>query len=115
MSLHNMNEHRFSPHKDYTANRLRSGILQLADHTNLVIDETKLEPGQLDTTGLSEIKIGGWVLRIKIWAQLFQALLRGQLVKCFMTLQPNTLIFFVEKMRKASHMFQQKIFVFFRY
>ena len=59
MSLHNMNEHRFSPHKDYTANRLRSGILQLADHTNLVIDETKLEPGQLDTTGLSEIKMGG--------------------------------------------------------
>ena len=27
--------------------------------------------------------------------------LRGQLVKCFMTLLPNTLIFFVEKMREA--------------
>ena len=28
-------------------------------------------------------------------------LLRGQLVKCFMTLYPNTLIFFVENMREA--------------
>ena len=27
--------------------------------------------------------------------------LRGQLVKCFKTLLPNTLIFFVEKMREA--------------
>ena len=27
--------------------------------------------------------------------------LRGQLVKCFMTLEPNTLKFFVEKMREA--------------
>ena len=27
--------------------------------------------------------------------------LRGQLVKCFTTLKPNTLIFFVEKMREA--------------
>ena len=27
--------------------------------------------------------------------------LRGQLVKCFMTLLPNTLKFFVEKMREA--------------
>ena len=26
---------------------------------------------------------------------------RGQLIKCFMTLQPTTLIFFVEKMREA--------------
>ena len=34
--------------------------------------------------------------------------LRGQLVTCFMTLKPNTLIFFVEKMRKASHIFSTK-------
>ena len=27
--------------------------------------------------------------------------LRGQLVKCFMTLQKNTIIFFAEKMREA--------------
>ena len=34
--------------------------------------------------------------------------LRGQLVKCFTTLLLSTLIFFVEKMRKASHIFSAK-------
>ena len=37
--------------------------------------------------------------------------LRGQLVKCFMTLLPNALIFFVEKMREAFAM--QKLLTFF--
>ena len=47
--------------------------------------------------------------------------LRGQLVKCFTTLQPNTLKFFVEKMREAFAVqklltfFQQKILANFRY
>ena len=47
--------------------------------------------------------------------------LRGQLVKCFMTLQPTTLIFFVEKMREAFALqklltfFQQKILEYFGY
>ena len=31
MSLSNMNNWRFSPKKDYTANRLLAGILQLTD------------------------------------------------------------------------------------
>ena len=38
------------------------------------------------------------------------SLLRGQLVKCFTTLKPNTLIFFVEIMREAFAM--QKLFTF---
>ena len=48
-------------------------------------------------------------------------LLRGQLVKCFMTLLPNTHIFFVEKMREAFALqklltfFQQKILANSRY
>ena len=47
--------------------------------------------------------------------------LRGQLVKCFTTLQPITLIFFVEKMREAFAVqkllkfFQQKILAYLRY
>ena len=40
------------------------------------------------------------------------SLLRGQLVKCFTTLLPNRLIFFVEKMRKAFAL--QKLLTFFR-
>lgn len=51
MSLQNMNQMRLVPKKDYVANRLVSGGLQLAAHTSLFLDETKLEQGQLDTTG----------------------------------------------------------------
>ena len=47
--------------------------------------------------------------------------LRGQLVKCFMTLSSNTLIFSVEKMREAFALqklltfFRQKILAYIRY
>ena len=47
--------------------------------------------------------------------------LRGQLVKCFMTLLPNTPIFFAENMREAFALqklltfFQQKILAHLRY
>ena len=39
------------------------------------------------------------------------SLLRGQLMKCFTTLVPNTLILFVEKMRRAFAL--QKLLTFF--
>ena len=42
---------------------------------------------------------------------ILTSLLRGQLIKCFTTLYPNTLIFFVEKMREAFAL--QKLFTFF--
>ena len=57
-------------------------------------------------------------LKLKIWAWLFKASyvsltnsFRGQLVKCFTTSLPNTLIFFVEKMRGTFAL--QKLLVFF--
>ncbi|NXA15009.1 MCMBP protein, partial [Sapayoa aenigma] len=55
MTIENMNHSRFIPRKDYTANRLVSGVLQLASNTSLVIDETQLEQGQLDTTGVHNV------------------------------------------------------------
>ncbi|NXU55564.1 MCMBP protein, partial [Turnix velox] len=55
MTIENMNQSRFIPHKDYTANRLVSGVLQLASNTSLVVDETQLEQGQLDTTGVHNV------------------------------------------------------------
>ncbi|KAG7462441.1 hypothetical protein MATL_G00184930 [Megalops atlanticus] len=55
MSLHNMNSLRFVPQKDYTANRLLSGLLQLSQNTSLFLDETQLEPGQLDAAGVRNI------------------------------------------------------------
>ncbi|XP_010791733.1 mini-chromosome maintenance complex-binding protein [Notothenia coriiceps] len=55
MSLQNMNQMKFVPKKDYVANRLVSGALQLAKHTSLFLDEIQLEQGQLDTTGVHNI------------------------------------------------------------
>lgn len=52
LSLSNMNSLKFTPKKDYTANRLKSGILQLSERTHLVLDETAMEAGQLDTNGM---------------------------------------------------------------
>lgn len=46
-----MNQMCLVPKKDYVANRLVSGALQLAKNTLLFLDETQLEQGQLDTTG----------------------------------------------------------------
>ncbi|XP_060597053.1 mini-chromosome maintenance complex-binding protein-like [Ruditapes philippinarum] len=62
MSLDNMNKLPFSPKKDYTANRLRSGILQLAEHTNMTVNEIALEPGQLDVNGVKNIQSLGNVI-----------------------------------------------------
>ncbi|NXG13644.1 MCMBP protein, partial [Grallaria varia] len=55
MTVESMNRSRFIPHKDYAANRLVSGVLQLASNTSLVVDETQLEQGQLDTTGVHNV------------------------------------------------------------
>ncbi|KAM4607884.1 mini-chromosome maintenance complex-binding protein [Polymixia lowei] len=55
MSLQNMNQLQLVPKKDYVANRLVSGALQLARNTSLFLDETQLEQGQLDTTGVRNI------------------------------------------------------------
>ncbi|KAK2493804.1 hypothetical protein MC885_001160 [Smutsia gigantea] len=55
MTIENMNHLKFIPHKDYTANRLVSGLLQLPNNTSLIIDETLLEQGQLDTPGVHNV------------------------------------------------------------
>ncbi|XP_023281706.1 mini-chromosome maintenance complex-binding protein [Seriola lalandi dorsalis] len=62
MSLQNMNQMRLVPKKDYVANRLVSGALQLARNTSLFLDETKLEQGQLDTTGVRNVTALGNVI-----------------------------------------------------
>ena len=56
LSIANLCRAPFAPSKDYNTNRLRSGILQLSSGTHLALDESVLEPGQLDGTGLMNIK-----------------------------------------------------------
>lgn len=62
MTLKNMNSLTFVPQKDYTANRLKSGILQLSESTNLMVDETALEAGQLDGNGVKNVTALGSVI-----------------------------------------------------
>uniref|UniRef100_A0A182K614 Mini-chromosome maintenance complex-binding protein n=1 Tax=Anopheles christyi TaxID=43041 RepID=A0A182K614_9DIPT len=56
MTLENMNTVQFAPKKDYTTNKLTSGLLQLAPHTHLVLDETRLEAGKLESGGVEAVK-----------------------------------------------------------
>jgi len=51
LSLAEMNGCQFTPKKDYTTNRLRTGLLQLSAGTHLLLDETAMQPGQLDSNG----------------------------------------------------------------
>ena len=45
----------FAPRKDYTLNRLCSGVLQLSAGTVIVLDETKLRPGALDGPRVAKV------------------------------------------------------------
>ncbi|XP_018566587.1 mini-chromosome maintenance complex-binding protein [Anoplophora glabripennis] len=56
MTLENMNDLCFIPKKDYECNRLTSGILQLSPNTHLVLDETKLRAGKLNSAGVNSVK-----------------------------------------------------------
>ncbi|XP_071514071.1 mini-chromosome maintenance complex-binding protein isoform X2 [Panulirus ornatus] len=62
MTLSNMNTTNFIPKKDYQANRLISGLLQLSQHTHLVLDETALTAGQLDTKGVQNLTALGNII-----------------------------------------------------
>lgn len=85
MSLENMNKWKFSPKKDYNANRLTAGLLQLTDgkelaETSLVcrvitefpgshvlVDETALSAGQLNQDGVKNLTALGNVIQ---WQKL---------------------------------------------
>lgn len=41
--------------KDYSTGILKSGLLQLAPHTHLILDETRLEPGKLESNGIEAV------------------------------------------------------------
>lgn len=63
LTISNLNTQKFVPRKDYNANRLVSGCLQLSEGTHLVLDETVLEPGQLDATGVQNVTAIGNVIQ----------------------------------------------------
>jgi len=56
MSIENANSWKLTPKKDYKLNRINAGMLQLGSGTNLVLDETALHQGQLNHTGVMNVK-----------------------------------------------------------
>lgn len=69
MTLENMNTLQFIPKKDYKTNKLVSGILQLAPHTHLVLDETAMKAGKLENNGV-------------LGVQFISHLIKTQQLKC---------------------------------
>ncbi|XP_040581636.1 mini-chromosome maintenance complex-binding protein [Lepeophtheirus salmonis] len=55
LTIQNLNSFTFIPRKDYNANRLISGILQLCAGTHLILDETQLDSGKLTSDGLKNL------------------------------------------------------------
>lgn len=51
-SIGNLNKSNLIPCKDYDKNKLITGMLQLPNHFQLILDETKLNAGDLSTKGL---------------------------------------------------------------
>lgn len=59
LTIEAFNKLSFFPKKDHHANRLISGLLQLSKHTHLILDETKMNQGQLTPEGLNNLKALG--------------------------------------------------------
>ncbi|KAJ9584173.1 hypothetical protein L9F63_021470 [Diploptera punctata] len=55
LTLDNLNKSRFTPKKNYDKNILLSGKLQLSANTHLVLDETCMDSGKLDDTGVRNV------------------------------------------------------------
>ncbi|KAG6460337.1 mini-chromosome maintenance complex-binding protein [Manduca sexta] len=63
LTINNMNTLALLPKKDYDCNRLTSGVLQLSKDTHLILDETKMEQGRLDATGVSNVTALGNLIK----------------------------------------------------
>ncbi|OWZ10242.1 hypothetical protein PHMEG_00016936 [Phytophthora megakarya] len=55
LALNELNSTRFMPHKDYDREILLSGVLQVANGTTMLVNETALTPGQLNDQGVKNI------------------------------------------------------------
>ncbi|CAI5733964.1 unnamed protein product [Peronospora destructor] len=55
LSLEELNSIKFMPHKDYEREILLSGVLQVANGTTMLVNETTLTAGQLNDQGVKNI------------------------------------------------------------
>ncbi|KAK8651463.1 hypothetical protein V6N13_141064 [Hibiscus sabdariffa] len=57
LTLEYLNTASLAPKKDYQTNRLIPGVLQLPEGSHLMVDETQLESGSLNSIGIENTKI----------------------------------------------------------
>ncbi|XVE90970.1 hypothetical protein DITRI_Ditri20bG0118200 [Diplodiscus trichospermus] len=57
LTLEYLNTASLAPKKDYQANRLIPGVLQLPEGSHLMVDETQLESGSLSAIGIENTKL----------------------------------------------------------
>lgn len=67
LSLDTLNGSRFAPHKDYAANRLMPGRLQLVNGTHVIVDETALQEGKVEACGVNNLQV---LHNVLLWAKL---------------------------------------------
>ncbi|XP_028778888.1 mini-chromosome maintenance complex-binding protein isoform X2 [Neltuma alba] len=57
LTVEYLNTTALAPRKDYDTNRLVTGALQLAEGTHLIVDETKLKAGALNSVGVENARL----------------------------------------------------------
>ncbi|KAG2730642.1 hypothetical protein I3843_01G297700 [Carya illinoinensis] len=57
LTLEYLNSVSLAPKKDYETNRLVTGVLQLAEGSHIIIDETQLEAGTLNSVGMENARL----------------------------------------------------------
>ncbi|KAE8706458.1 Mini-chromosome maintenance complex-binding protein [Hibiscus syriacus] len=57
LTLEYLNSTSLAPKKDYQTNRLIPGVLQLPEGSHLMVDETQLESGSLNSVGIENTKL----------------------------------------------------------
>ncbi|MED6211896.1 hypothetical protein PIB30_077982 [Stylosanthes scabra] len=57
LTVEYLNNVSLAPKKNYDTNRLETGVLQLAEGSHLIVDETKLEAGTLNSVGVENARL----------------------------------------------------------
>ncbi|XP_058753101.1 mini-chromosome maintenance complex-binding protein-like [Vicia villosa] len=57
LTVEYLNTASLAPKKNYDKNRLETGVLQLAEGSHLIVDETKLEAGTLNSVGVENASL----------------------------------------------------------
>ncbi|XP_027338865.1 mini-chromosome maintenance complex-binding protein isoform X2 [Abrus precatorius] len=57
LTVEYLNTASVAPKKNYDTNRLETGVLQLAEGSHLIVDETKLEAGTLNSVGVENARL----------------------------------------------------------